>query len=205
MFILKAMNWHNISSVMPTRVYHRWVVTMIAAVFLTLPASGQRFAFKDYGKDQGLANLALTSLLQDSEGFLWVGTKAGLFRYDGQRFQEFHPNDPADRSIMAIHQSADGKLWIATEHGGLLQRRGDHLEPVVLTETMNLRGGFESNVFGSDQQGRLYLATRNGLVRLDAENGNQYRVEWLSRSPASGVTVDRSGALWYGCDLDLSG
>src|SRR5713101_5795062 len=124
MFILKAMNWHNISSVMPARVCHRWVVTMIAAVFLALPTAAQRFAFKDYGKDQGLTNLALTCLLQDSEGFLWVGTKAGLFRYDGQKFQEFHPRGPADRSIKAIYQSAGGNLWIATEHGGLLQRRG---------------------------------------------------------------------------------
>ena len=199
------MNWHNISNVMPARVCHRWVVTMMAAVFLALPAitAAQRFAFKDYGKDQGLANLALTSLLQDSEGFLWVGTKAGLFRYDGQRFQEFHPNDPSDRSIMAIHQSADGNLWIATEQGTLLQRRNDHLEPVILTETMNLRGGFESNVFSSDQQSRLYLATRIGLARLEAENGNRHRVEWLSHSPASGVIVEPSGAVWYGCDLDL--
>jgi len=203
MFVSTAMNWHNISGIMTARFYRRCVAALVVAVSLTLPTAAQRFAFKDYGKDQGLANLALTSLLQDSEGFLWVGTKAGLFRYDGQRFQEFHPSDPADRSIMAIHQSADGHLWIATERGGLLQRRGDHLESVVLTETMNLRGSFESNVFASDQQSRLYLATTKGLVRLEAENGNRYRVEWLSHSSSSGVMVDRSGAIWYSCALDL--
>ncbi len=199
------MNWHNISGVMPVNACRRRAIALVAAVFLALPVgtAAQRFVFKDYGKDQGLTNLALTCMLQDSEGFLWVGTKAGLFRYDGQRFQEFHPSDPADRSIMAIHQSVGGDLWVASDHGGLLRRRGDHLEQVVLTESINLHGGLGPNVFASDQQNRLYVATEKGLVRLEDKAGNLYRVEWLSNSPASGVTVDRLGAVWYGCNLDL--
>jgi signal transduction histidine kinase/CheY-like chemotaxis protein/ligand-binding sensor domain-containing protein len=205
MFVLATINRHNISNVMPARACRRCVVAIIALVCLALPAgmAAQRFVFKDYGKDQGLTNLALTCLLQDSEGYLWVGTKAGLFRYDGQKFQEFHPKGPADRSIKAIYQSAGGNLWIATEHGGLLQRRGDHLEPVMLTENMDFQDSFGPNVFASDQQNRLYLATRMGLVRLEGEDGNRYRVEWLSHIPAYGVTLDRSGGVWYGCDLDL--
>src|SRR5882724_10012399 len=160
---------------MLARVYRKCVVAMVAAVCLGLPAStaAQRFVFKDYGKDQGLANLAITCLLQDSEGFLWVGTKAGLFRYDGQRFQEFRPNDPVDRSIMAIHQSAGGNLWITSEQGSLFQRRGDHLEPITLTEAIDLQGGLGPNVFASDQQNRIYLATRKGLARLEGQDGDR--------------------------------
>src|SRR5260370_7645336 len=129
MIVLSTINWHNISVNMRARVYRISAVGMVMAVLLALPAgtAAQRFAFKDYGKDQGLTNLALTCLLQDSEGFLWVGTKSGLFRYDGQKFQEFHPSDPADRSIMAIHQSAAGNLWVATHHARLLQRPPTHL------------------------------------------------------------------------------
>ena len=110
MFVKTTPNWHNMCCVMSAQVCRRCAVALVVAVCLALPASlaAQRFVFKDYGKDQGLANLALTCLLQDSQGFLWVGTKAGLFRYDGQRFQEFHPSDPADRSIKAIHESAGG-------------------------------------------------------------------------------------------------
>src|SRR3989441_12216849 len=128
MFVKTTLNWHNMCCVMSAQVCRRCAVALVVAVCLALPASlvAQRFVFKDYGKDQGLTNLALTCLLQDSEGFLWVGTKAGLFRYDGQKFQEFHHRGPADRSIKAIYQSAGGNLWIATEHGCLLQRLGDH-------------------------------------------------------------------------------
>jgi signal transduction histidine kinase/ligand-binding sensor domain-containing protein/DNA-binding response OmpR family regulator len=188
---------------MPVCVFRRCALALVAAMCLALPTgiAAQHFAFKDYGKEQGLTNLALTCMLQDSDGFLWVGTKGGLFRYDGQAFQEFRPLDAADRSIMALHQSAGGNLWVATDDGRLLQRRGDHLERVVVDEAIEFQHG--PNIFASDQQNRLYLAVQKGLIRLEGASGDHYRLEWLSRIPAHGVTLGPSGAVWYGCDLDL--
>lgn len=190
---------------MPARVFcKRALVGILGAVLvLACRAPAQRYSFKDYTKDQGLANLALTCILQDSEGFLWVGTKAGLFRYDGQRFQEFLPVNPADRSIEAIHQSVQGDLWVATELGHLLQRRGDHLEPVSMSEPVELTNPPSMDMFASDQQNRFYIATKSGLARLEGTPGNRYHVEWLSDTPASGVGLDHFGAVWYGCQSDL--
>lgn len=181
--------------------------TILAATLVVMAAScdtaAQRFTFKSYTKDQGLANLASTCLLQDSEGFIWVGTMAGLFRYDGQSFHEFAPTDPSDRSIQAVHQSIGGELWVATQQGHLLQRKGDHLEPVLLTGTIDLGVRANMNSFASDRQNRLYIATSSGLARLTSEDSGRYRVEWLSRLPSSGVTLDRSEVVWFGCRLDL--
>src|SRR6266852_164146 len=114
MFALPTVNWHNISAVMTARAYRRCAMAMVAVVGLALPvrSAAQRFVFKDYGKEQGLANLAIARPLQDSDGFQWVGTKAGVFRYDRERCQEFRPGDPSDRSITAIHQSIGGNLCI---------------------------------------------------------------------------------------------
>ncbi len=169
---------------------------------LAARSPAQRFAFKDYTKEQGLTNLALTCLAKDSEGFLWVGTKAGLFRYDGQKFREFLPSDASDRSIEAIHESLGGDLWVATEQGHLLQRRGDHLERVALSENVTIVKA-SMNILASDRQNRLYIATPSGLARLARRTGEQYWVEWLSRTSSSGVSVDRFGAVWYGCQDDL--
>ncbi|HWZ42718.1 MAG TPA: two-component regulator propeller domain-containing protein, partial [Candidatus Saccharimonadales bacterium] len=161
---------------MPVCVFRRCALALVAAMCLALPTgiAAQHFAFKDYGKEQGLTNLALTCMLQDSDGFLWVGTKGGLFRYDGQAFQEFRPLDAADRSIMALHQSAGGNLWVATDDGRLLQRRGDHLERVVVDEAIEFQHG--PNIFASDQQNRLYLAVQKGLIRLEGASGDHYRL-----------------------------
>src|SRR5260370_2195964 len=77
----------------------------------------QRYGFKHYGPDEGLTT-AVNRLLQDRDGFLWVGTANGLYRYDGERFLRFGIADglPA-LSITLMHQSVDGTLWVVPSRG----------------------------------------------------------------------------------------
>jgi len=51
------------------------------------------YSFRAYGPDQGLRNLAVTSLAQDAAGYLFVGTEDGLFRYDGEKFHRLGSAD----------------------------------------------------------------------------------------------------------------
>src|SRR5712691_10732044 len=88
---------------------------------LSLPA--QRYRFKYYSHHEGLKEPEVRSLLQDRSGFLWAGTAAGLFRYDGVRFARLGDLTP----IGSIGQTPDGTLWIGTRDG-LARLRGDHLE-----------------------------------------------------------------------------
>src|SRR5713101_4556614 len=61
----------------------------VALCLLIAQASfAQSYSFKRYGPDEGLRT-AVNRLFQDRDGFLWVGTSNGLFRYDGDRFQRF--------------------------------------------------------------------------------------------------------------------
>src|SRR6476661_7832608 len=79
-------------------------------LFLLIPVSlsAQRYRFKYYSHHDGLREPEVRSLLQDRSGFLWVGTAAGLFRYDGARFARFGDLT----SIGSIGQTPDGTLWI---------------------------------------------------------------------------------------------
>jgi signal transduction histidine kinase/ligand-binding sensor domain-containing protein/DNA-binding response OmpR family regulator len=85
------------------------------------------FAFNDppvkyLGIDQGLSNNAVTSILQDHNGFMWFGTFDGLNRYDGYNFKIFR-NVIGDTTslngngIRAIAEDADHQLWIGTGKG----------------------------------------------------------------------------------------
>ena len=64
----------------------------MSLVSLILFCSGdtvaERYRFRHFGQDDG-PNTAVTQILQDRTGFLWVGTADGLFRYDGGYFQRF--------------------------------------------------------------------------------------------------------------------
>src|SRR5215467_8049767 len=104
----------------------------IALLLATVSASAQRYNFKFYGQEEGLQNLAVQVVLQDREGFLWVGTQNGLFRYDGSRFKAFTKDDglPGAR-IESLHETGDGTLWVGTGTG-LARRRGERFEAVVM-------------------------------------------------------------------------
>src|SRR5262245_37959912 len=85
---------------------------------LCLGASGmlaQRFTFRFYGAAEGLRNLAAQTILQDSHGFLWVGTQNGLYFFDGQLFTGFFVRDgvPGDY-ISSLAEGSDGTIWAAT-------------------------------------------------------------------------------------------
>src|SRR5258708_5186131 len=92
-------------------------------------ANAQRFSFKNYAQDRGLVNVAVNSIAQDSDGYIWAGTQAGLYRYDGTRFSLVGgPRALPSRDIQAVAAAPDGPLWIGTrrciaiEHGGRLVR-----------------------------------------------------------------------------------
>ena len=104
----------------------------VFALLTCQAAFAQRFNFKFYGEDEGLANLAVQAVLQDRAGFLWVATQNGLYRYDGSHFAAFGKDEglPAAR-IEALHESIDGTLWAGTQNG-LARRRGDSFEIVPL-------------------------------------------------------------------------
>lgn len=110
-------------------------VSLLAAVVCLLgstPLQAQRYNFKFYGQEDGLQNLAVQVVLQDREGFLWVGTQNGLFRYDGSQFKRFTKDDglPGAR-IESLQEAADGTLWVGTSTG-LAWRKGGRFELMPL-------------------------------------------------------------------------
>src|SRR5690606_34800322 len=82
---------------------------------------GQSFNFRHYQVENGLSNNSVHAVLQDSDGFIWFGTKDGLNRFDGYTFKVFR-GDPSDTSsigsniIQTLYES-DGKMWVGTDKG----------------------------------------------------------------------------------------
>jgi len=93
-----------------------------AAAFTTLfagmAAQAQQYTFRYYGVEQGLTDLAVRTMFQDSRGFLWPGTEAGVFRYDGTRFQSFGKNEgmPASNAVM-FGEAPDVRLLVGGGFG----------------------------------------------------------------------------------------
>ncbi len=143
------------------------------AVLQSLPAAQPttpkvtELAFRTYGREAGLENLRVNLLLQDREGFLWVGTDDGLFRYDGHRFDAFGAGEGLPSTdITALHVDPDGRLWVGTGRGLCRQRLGKF-------ET--IRDGLPDGAVVEDladgPSGELWVATRKGLFTGTAKSG----------------------------------
>src|SRR5208337_1989048 len=71
--------------------------------------------------EQGLPQNSVNALLQDHDGYLWVGTFGGLVGFDGERFRALRLTDiPGLRSlrILSLYESRSAALWIGTGGGG---------------------------------------------------------------------------------------
>lgn len=87
-------------------------------------AQERQLKFSRLGPDAGLSQSNVTCILQDSRGFIWLGTQDGLNKYDGYQFRVYK-NIPADTNsisnnyIKSIAEDKNGNIWIATWGGGL--------------------------------------------------------------------------------------
>jgi signal transduction histidine kinase/ligand-binding sensor domain-containing protein/CheY-like chemotaxis protein len=74
--------------------------------------------------DDGLVQNSIEAILQDRQGFIWIGTPAGLSWYDGYRFTTYRynaddPNSLSHNYVRDLFEDEAGMIWVATEGGGM--------------------------------------------------------------------------------------
>ncbi|HRG27996.1 MAG TPA: two-component regulator propeller domain-containing protein, partial [Chitinophagales bacterium] len=86
----------------------------------------QQYHLKNYSIDDGLAGISVTSLLQDSRGYVWIGTEdGGISRFDGKTFVNYTKRDGVgDNSINCLFEDKTGNIWIGTKNNGVTKFNG---------------------------------------------------------------------------------
>ena len=181
---------------------YRILRILATSLLVMTSAKGERYRFRHYGPDEGL-NTAVSQIIQDRIGFLWVGTGNGLYRYDGGRFQRFGTEDGLpSSSIRCLHVTADGTLWVVTGRG-LSRRRHNAFETVDLglgRDTPDLRA------ISSDPKGRLYVGFDRGLLtgEVKPDGSASFRALPEARADAvSGVYAEADGRVWFSSGRQL--
>jgi ligand-binding sensor domain-containing protein/signal transduction histidine kinase len=176
-----------------------WLLFLPAAQMLAL---GTGKPLREYGQqawqsDSGLPQNTVRAILQTRDGYLWIGTEAGLVRFDGVDFDVFDvENTPALHSdvISSLSECADGSLWIGTS-GGLVRERAG-----VFRAYGREQGLPSTTVLAlyRTRPGRLLALTTAGAAALDSDRFVLIAgTERLGLSEAASlVAEDAQGLVW---------
>jgi signal transduction histidine kinase/ligand-binding sensor domain-containing protein len=156
----------------------------------------------------GYLSGAARAIAQTADGYLWIGTESGLFRFDGARFQPWTFPDGGHLPSTEIHSlfgSHDGSLWIGTREGLA------HLIDQKLVTFPNIHGSvfsiledpagkiwFSLESKDTKQEGPICRVSSAAIRCLDASDGVV-----PTRCCAGPLVRDRLGNLWVGTDKAL--
>jgi signal transduction histidine kinase/ligand-binding sensor domain-containing protein len=141
----------------------------------------------------------IKSMAQTPDGWLWLGTPTGLYRFDGVRFSRYELHSKA-YALARLHELVarpNGELWIADMVGGLFVLRPDgKLEDFTPAgELGGSTGGIGTLAFGRD--GSIWAATPTGLYRrAGGKWAKMGAAAGIPPSVISGVICDQYGRIW---------
>ena len=152
---------------------------------------------------QGLTQDSVISLLQSRDGYLWVGTRGGLARFDGVQFTTFDNRNPeqlTENEVWALEEGEDGSLWIGTFGGGL-SRMKDGQFTIYTT-----RDGLPDDVvrkLSSDGQGGMWIGTEQGLSHFAGGKFRSFRAEdGVGAGNVDALYRDRDQNIWVSMSGD---
>ncbi|MFT3902186.1 MAG: two-component regulator propeller domain-containing protein [Niabella sp.] len=169
--------------------YTYYIIFTLVFFIHSQQSSGAFYYFKHYQVDEGLLHNNVNCITQDKLGFIWIGTRAGLNRFDGYTFKSY----TTDRSkigsnyIKVLCLDAKGMIWIGTSSGIF------KLDPV--TEQIQ-RVGIFSNFNIRD----IIVDSKNNLWVLSGGTIYYYDTSLAKLSKfnisASAIDLDTNGYLW---------
>jgi len=134
----------------------------------------------------------ISALAQTTDGFLWIGSAVGLYRFDGVAFEEYKPQEGVtlpSHNIYALMATPDGGLWVSFRPSGLGLIKDGRID--VFEKPGEAPPG-HVNAFARSRDGRIWAATANGLAVRD---GTRWRV-MRSDLHVRKLLVDREETLW---------
>lgn len=183
---------------------------VLACFFITIFCQAQsveeHYYFKNLSIRNGLSQNTVNAILQDRKGFMWLGTKDGLNRYDGLSFRKFkhdaaNPRSIGNSFITSLYEDFNGNIWVGTDAGVYIYYpEKEAFEEFDCQSLEKTRIEHSVSMIAGDKQGRVWIAVEaQGMFCYDA------RQKLLRNYPLSEIssnikcfTFDSGGTLWLG-------
>lgn len=188
----------------------------IIVLSLSFQSFSQQHIFENITDENGLSHNEVNSILCDSYGFMWFGTKNGLDKYDGYKFTSYKSKIEDSLSlsynaIRCIYEDSNGDIWIGTLGNGLNKyNRKKNIFERYLCNTNDSTSLSSNNVYSifEDSKKNLWIGTYGGGLQLLNRSTNTfttYRKKMLNSIAGNSIRAiaeDSQGNLWIACDGD---
>lgn len=157
-----------------------------------------RFFKHDPARADGLPSNTIYSSLVDARGRLWIGTEAGVARWNGRDFEPVAPHALGALSVLRMSRDPDGSIWVGSQNDGLY--RIDAQDRVSRPRWSD-SAGLRSALVLADRQGGYWAGTSDGLLRGDASalwrlDGDRGSGFLTAQSGVLDLLQDHEGGLW---------
>jgi ligand-binding sensor domain-containing protein/serine phosphatase RsbU (regulator of sigma subunit) len=172
--------------------------------------------FRHITANDGLAQNAVGCAIQDTRGFIWMGTFDGLHRYDGINLVTYRAETDDttklySNAVKCLYADPDGSVWGGTIEGGMFR-----IDPATGYTSKYFYDSTKTNWISSNsiyaikefEKGKLYIATNDGLNIYDKASGKFTVVRKMGKNNIPflsdnirGIVKDVNGHLWF-CHLN---
>lgn len=178
---------------------------------LTFLCFAQTVRFRHITVEDGLTQNSVSFIHQDKRGFMWIGSYDGLNKYDGNRFITWKgkPDDTstiASNTVKCFYEEGDN-FWVGTYGGGMfcINMRTNKVKNYLRDSTKpNTLSSDIVNAITSFEEGKIWIATADGLNILDKASGKitvirkdgPNAIPMLSNSIRA-MVKDNNGIIWF--------
>ena len=150
-----------------------------------------------YDRSSGLIDNQVTAIIQDQDFNYWFGTAAGIFRFDGENWDQFTTNNSGltNNSILCLYQDRKDNIWVGTEGGGLIKFDGQFWR--------DFGGHFISdgvNAIFQDRNHIFWFGTNSGLVKYIPDRSAPETI--ITISPDSIIGTQSALFVFSGIDTE---
>ncbi|GJM35657.1 MAG: hypothetical protein DHS20C18_46580 [Saprospiraceae bacterium] len=166
---------------------------------------GQSPYFKTHDLPQELKFVDLKLLYQSEGGFIWLGSREGLIRYDGSQYKVYQkPDTLGQNHVSAVFQDKNDLIWVGYRDGSIYQL--DHRDVLQAWQPEEGLPVVPITGFAEDLEQRLWFSTYGeGLYYLDGEHVYNYDTDdGLLGNDIYCLVTDHRGWMWTGTDGGIS-
>lgn len=144
----------------------------------------------EYSNEDGLLSGEANDIKQTKDGKIWIGTYAGLFKYDGTKFTLMQ-NVESVKNVNCMYVDEEGRLWVGTNDDGVTIFINEHVMNVIDQDSGLLSNSVKSIV--CDAKGNYYIGTTEGISVVSLSGGVRVTESVTQVKNIVNMSADRYG------------